>query len=228
MYRRMNNICIIHGNNICRNDVFERRKKIRKYNSLVTCLHNIFQISEFSFPYDKQNLRNEEAKEKHEKEIYLLSSKSDWKRNGNRPIRIDNRRFPSKHPSPQHTKVQYKVSPFAEVGQFPRPHDHRVAWSLGNVGSTSIYSTAGIRENRLRHGVPPGDCESRSSCSTRGLETRSFRDARRIVRIIHAARGVYVHTRGFQCFAPRDGAVGGESGERRKRKREKFLALELN
>lgn len=38
----MNNICIIHGNNICRNDVFERRKKIRKYNSLVTCLHNIF------------------------------------------------------------------------------------------------------------------------------------------------------------------------------------------
>lgn len=29
-----------------------------------------------------------------------------------------------------------------------------------------------------------------------------------------------MHTRGFQSFAPRDGAVGGESGEKKEKERE--------
>lgn len=227
MYQRMNNICIIHGNNICRNDVFERRKKIRKYNSLVTCLHNIFQISEFSFPYDKQNLRNEEAKEKHEKEIYLLSSKSDWKRNGNRPIRIDNRRFPSKHPSPQHTKVQYKVSPFAEVGQFPRPHDHRVAWSLGNVGSTPKFRFIQRREFEKivfdtvsRRGIANRVPVVRHEASKRDrFETRDESFG------LSTPPAAYMYTRAVSSVLRREMALWGEKVGREERERERSFLL---
>lgn len=84
----MNNICIItYGNNICRNDMDilrKNEKKIRKHNSLATCLHNIFQTPKFSFPYDKQNLLKRRL-EGERRNLPTLVEEAIEKRNGNRP-----------------------------------------------------------------------------------------------------------------------------------------------
>lgn len=113
------------------------------------------------------------------------------------------------------------------MGQFLRPHDHRVADHLESSGSREFIQRREF-EKIVFDTVSRRDCESRSSCLTRGLETRSFRDARRIVRIIHAARGVlYAHTR-FPVFcAARWRCAGGGRGEkveRREKEREREVS----
>lgn len=234
----MNNICIIiHGNNICRNDMDilrKNEKKIRKHNSLATCLHNIFQTPKFSFPYDKQNLLKRRL-EGERRNLPTLVEEAIEKRNGNRPPPSGSItcRFPSKHPHPLNTpKYNIKFLHLPRWGNFYARMitASRITWKApvrGNLfngensrKSSSTRCPAGIA-NRVP--VVRREASKRDRFETRdesfGLST--------------PPAAYYMHTRGFQSFAPRDGAVRGEEGERkwreeRKREREKFLALELN